>query len=126
MNSYLDVAFHVIQQAQHRRLAGDLLPPAQLQLLYNKLKLQAKENGCTLHKNLNYTCLGSLYQQQFESVNQLCSLKMRKTEVVVHPMLNNCFLAFITNVQTPPIQCRTGTQPEIYLTRGINIFFVSP
>ena len=48
MNSYLEVAFHIIQQAQHRRLIIYLLPLAQLQLLYNKLKLQAKENGCTL------------------------------------------------------------------------------
>ena len=226
MNSYLDVAFHVIQQAQHRRLAVDLLPPAQLQLLYKKLQLQAKENGCTLltsqpsdlfqiemsyfydgqdvhlllhvpmvpedsllrlfrlhpfplplskthslfpitdnnilaissgfkryhtqfshtdllgchsvnnvylcqrmgslYKDLNSTCLGSLYQQQFDSVKQLCPLEIRKTEEVVHPLLNNWFLAFITDVQTAPIQCRNGTQSEVYLTRGINKFFVSP
>ena len=48
MNQYIDVAFHVAQQAQHCRLAVDLLPPAQLQTLYNKLCRQAKENGCTL------------------------------------------------------------------------------
>ena len=226
LNRHLDIATHVIQQAQHRRLAVDLLPPIQLRALYNKLIDQAKENGCTLltsqpsdlfqiemsyfydgqdvhlllhvpmvpedsllrlfrlhpfplplskthslfpitdnnilaissgfkryhtqfshtdllgchsvnnvylcqrmgslYKDLNSTCLGSLYQQQFDSVKQLCPLEIRKTEEEVHPLLNNWFLAFITDVQTAPIQCRNGTQSEVYLTRGINKFFVSP
>ena len=80
----------------------------------------------SLHKNLSYTCLGSLYQQQFESVKKLCPLEIRRTEEVAHPLLNKWFLAFSTGVQTAPIQCRNGTQLEDYLTCGINKFLVSP
>ena len=80
----------------------------------------------SLFKNLSSTCLGSLYQQQFDSVKQLCPLEIRKTEEVVHPLLNNWFLAFSPEVQTAPIQCRNGTQSEIYLQRGINKLFISP
>ena len=70
--------------------------------------------------------MGSLYQQQFESVKQLCPLEIRRSEEVVHPLLNNWFLAFSTDVQTARIQCRNGTQSEVYLTCGINKFFISP
>ena len=206
MNQRLDVATHVIQLAQHRRLAIDLLPPDQLISLYNKLVKQAAEDKCTLltsqpsdlfqielsyffdgndvhlllhvpmvpedsllhlfrlhpfplplskthslmpttdnnilaissgfkryhtqfyhtdllgchqinniylcqqmgslFKNLSSTCLGSLYQQQFDSVKQLCPLEIRKNEEVVHPLLNNWFLAYSPEVQTAPIECR--------------------
>ena len=226
LNHRLDIATHVIQQAQHRRLAVDLLPPEQLVSLYNKLAAQARQNGCnlltsqpsdlfqielsyfydgsdvhlllhvpmvpedsllrlfrlhpfplplskthslipttdnnilaissgfkryhtqfshtdllgcnlinnvylcqrmgSLNKNISSTCLGSLYQQQFEAVKQLCPLKVRKTEEVVHPLLNNWFLAYSTSAQTVPIECRNGTQAEVYLQEGMNKFFVSP
>ena len=41
MKLYIEKAFCVVQQAQHCRLAVDLLPPAQLQTFNNKLQLQA-------------------------------------------------------------------------------------
>jgi hypothetical protein len=45
---------------------------------------------------------------------------------VVNPLLNNWFLAFSPDVQTAPILFRNGTQGEVYLTAGINRFFISP
>jgi hypothetical protein len=54
------------------------------------------------------------------------SLEIRPTEEVIHPLLNNWFLAYSTEVQTPPIQCRNGTQGEVYLIVGVNKFFISP
>ena len=49
----------------------------------------------------------------------------KNTEEVICPLLNNWFLAFITDVQTAPIQCQNGTQSEVYLSQGINKFFIS-
>ena len=39
----IHTAIHVIQQAQHRRLAFDYLPPAQLKELFQELELAAKQ-----------------------------------------------------------------------------------
>ena len=44
----INIAVHVIQQAQHRRLAVDFLSFRQLQALYAQLKRQAHENSCSL------------------------------------------------------------------------------
>jgi hypothetical protein len=35
-------------------------------------------------------------------------------------------LAFSPDVQTNPIQCRNGTQREVYLIIGVNKFLISP
>jgi hypothetical protein len=80
----------------------------------------------SLHKNISATYLVGLYQQQFESVKQLCPLEIRMTEEVVHPLQNNWFLAYSPEVQTDPIHCRNGTQGEVYITVGVNKFFISP
>jgi hypothetical protein len=221
-----NIAVHVIQQAQHRRLAVDFLSHTQLRLLYSRLQKQAEENGCqlltqqhsdlfqleasyffdgkdvhillhvpmvpkesllrlfrlhpfplpltkehslmpvsdhnilalssgfvrysaqfshndlmgchvvnnvylcerhgVLNQNLNSTCLGSLYQQDFEAVKTLCPLEIHKAGEIVHQLLDNWFLAYSPKAQTVPIDCRNGTSSELYLSRGINKFYLSP
>ena len=221
----IQTAIHVIQQAQHRRLAVDFLSHVQLRQLYSRLQLQAEENGCllltrqhsdlfqleasyffdgkdvhillhvpmvpkesllrlfrlhpfplpltkdhalipssdhnilalssgfkrysaqlshndlmgchvvnniylcerhgVLNQHLNSTCLGSLYQQDFESVKRLCPLEIHKTGEIVHQLAGNWFLAYSPAAQTVPISCRNGTSSELYVAKGINKFHLS-
>ena len=222
----IQIAVHTIQQAQHRRLAIDLLSHEQLLRLYQQLQKQAEDNGCTLltqhhsdlfqletsyfydgqdfhlllhvpmvprdsllrlfrlhpfplpltkdhalipitdhnvlalssgfkrysaqlthndllgchvvnniylcerhgvlNENLNNTCLGALYQQDFEAVKKLCHLEIHSAGEMVHQLNGNWFLAYSPLAQTAPINCRNGTSAELYLKPGINKFFVSP
>ena len=222
----IQIAIHVIQQAQHRRLAIDFLSHVQLRQLYTRLQERAEESGsllltqqhsdlfqleCSyffdgqdvhlllhvpmvpkdsllrlyrlhpfplpltkdhslipvadynilalssgfkrysaelthtdlmgchvvnnvylcerhgvLNQNLNNSCLGSLYQQDFEAVKKLCPLEIHTNGEIVHQLANNWFLAYSPEAQTVPIICHNGTASEKYLSKGITKFFVSP
>jgi len=226
LGNRLQVLTHALQQAQHRRLAVDLLTSNQLKQLYTKIQEQALENGCTLltihhsdlfqletsyfydgsdvhlllhvpmvpndsllrlfklhpfplplsgshalipsvkssilalssgfkrysaqlsssdllgchvvnniylcerhgvlNTNLNSTCLGALYQQDFEAVKILCQLEIHKTGEIVHQLLNNWYLTYSPLTQTVPVDCHNGTQSEIYIPKGITKFYLSP
>jgi hypothetical protein len=221
-----NIAVHVIQQAQHRRLAIDFLSQEQLRHLYLKIQEHAQENSCALltqhhsdlfqlelsyffdgadvhlllhvpmvptdsmlrlfklhpfplplsgshslipvsannilalssgfkrysaqlsstdlmgchvvnniylcerhgvlNTNLNSSCLGSLYQQDFEAVKDLCHLEIHKAGEIVYQLLNNWFLTYSPTSQTVPIDCRNGTQSELHLPKGVTKFNLSP
>jgi hypothetical protein len=84
------------------------------------------ERQGVLNENLNTTCLGALYQQNFEAVKKLCHLEIHKAGEMVHQLTGNWFLSYSPEAQTVPINCRNGTSAELYLAHGINKFFLSP
>ncbi len=84
------------------------------------------ERHGVLNENMNNTCLGALYQQDFEAVKSLCQLEIHKAGEMVHQLNGNWFLAYSPTTQTVPITCRNGTSAELYIAPGINKFFLSP
>lgn len=79
-----------------------------------------------LSKELNNTCLGALYLQDFTIAKEICDFKINPTQEVVQQLLNNWFLIFSPNMRTGFIQCINGTQRETYLQPGINKIHLSP
>ena len=79
-----------------------------------------------LSKELNNTCLGALYLQDFTIAKEICDFKINPTQEVVQQLLNNWFLIFSPTMRTGFIQCINGTQRETYLQPGINKIHLSP
>jgi len=83
------------------------------------------EKSGVLSKNLNGTCMGALYIQNFESAQELCDLEIQTSKEIVRPLLRNQFLIFSPAPQTSFISCRNGTQSEKYVPQGISKIDVS-
>jgi hypothetical protein len=75
------------------------------------------EHHGVLNSDLNTTCLGSLYTQDFEAVKKLCELEIH---------LNNWYLVYSRSVQSIPISCLNGTQTKKHLTKGTSRVYISP
>jgi len=79
-----------------------------------------------LSKELNNTCLGALYLQDFTIARDLCDFKINPSTEVIQQLLNNWFLIHSPHVQTGFISCANGTQRETYIKTGINKVHLSP
>jgi len=79
-----------------------------------------------LSKELNNSCLGALYLQEYTIAKELCEFKIRPSQEVVQQLLDNWFLIYTPTTQTGFIQCLNGTQREAYLKIGINNIHLSP
>ncbi len=84
------------------------------------------ERHGVFNSDLNTTCLGSLYTQDFEAVKKLCEVEIHKTGEIVYQLLNNWYLVYSPSVQTIPISCLNGTQSEKHLTKGTSRVYISP
>jgi hypothetical protein len=73
-----------------------------------------EEHG-VLKKDLNSTCLGSLYQQDFAGAMALCEMEITTQKETVLPLLDNGH-----------ITCRNLSNSEVFLKPGPNRFYVSP
>jgi len=76
------------------------------------------ERHGVLNSNLNSTCLGSLYMQDFDAVKRFCALEIHRTGEIVHQLLNNWYLVYTPSSQTIPISCFNGTQSERHISKG--------
>ena len=79
-----------------------------------------------LNKELNNTCLGALYLQDFTIARDLCQFKINPSQEVVQQLLDNWFLIHSPKVQTCFISCTNGTQKEAYIKTGITKIHLSP
>jgi len=79
-----------------------------------------------LSKELNNSCLGALYLQEYTIAKELCEFKIRPSQEIVQQLLDNWFLIYTPTTQTGFIQCLNGTQKEAYLKIGINNVHLSP
>lgn len=84
------------------------------------------ERHGVLYKELNGTCLGSLYLQDFDTAQDLCEMDVVPANEVVYQLLRNWFLIFSPAAQTAPIECRNGTQSEFHIGPGISKLYLSP
>jgi hypothetical protein len=88
--------------------------------------VQICERHGVLNKHLNSTCLGALYLQELDAVQELCPLEVTPAKEIVHQLLKNWFLIFSPEPQTAYVECRNGTQSELHLKAGISKHFLSP
>jgi hypothetical protein len=84
------------------------------------------ERHGVLGKQLNDSCLGVLYLQNFQLAQELCPLHIRPAGEVVRQLLDNWFLIFSPEPQTAYVSCRNGTENEAYIKSGITRTFLSP
>ena len=84
------------------------------------------ERHGVLNSNLNSTCLGSLYMQDFDAVKRFCALEIHRTGEIVHQLLNNWYLVYTPSSQTIPISCFNGTQSERHISKGTSRIYISP
>jgi hypothetical protein len=89
-------------------------------------KIYLCERHGVLGKQLNNSCLGALYLQNFDLAQELCPLHIRPAVEVVKQLLDNWFLIFSPEPQTAYVSCRNGTENEAYIKSGITRSFLSP
>jgi hypothetical protein len=89
-------------------------------------KIYLCERHGVLGKQLNNSCLGSLYLQNFQLAQELCPLHIRPAVEVVKQLLDNWFLIFSPAPQTAYVSCRNGTENEAYIKSGITRSYLSP
>jgi hypothetical protein len=84
-----------------------------------------EEHG-VLKKDLNSTCLGSLYQQDFAGAMVLCKMEITTQKETVLPLRDNWYLVHAPCQFTGHITCRNLSNSEVFLKPGPNCFYISP
>ncbi len=84
-----------------------------------------EEHG-VLKKDLNSTCLGSLYQQDFAGAMALCEMEITTQKETVLPLRDNWYLVHSPRQCTSHITCRNLSNSEVFLKPGPNCFYISP
>jgi hypothetical protein len=121
-----DVDYDVLAISPGLERLATVLNYVDLMACHNVNNIYLCEQQGVLKTNINSTCLGSLYLQDFESAKLLCPLKIHDSEEIVEQLLNNWFLAYSPKALMAPVICHNGTNSEIHLKVGINSFHLSP
>lgn len=79
-----------------------------------------------LTRGYNDTCLGSLYNQQFQTAQHLCKFEVAPITERVYQLKKHHFLVYLPSALTIPIKCRNGSTTEKHLARGHQEIFISP
>jgi hypothetical protein len=79
-----------------------------------------------LNRGYNDTCLGSLYNQQFVTAQNLCRFEIAPIAERVYQLEKHHFLIYLPAPLTVPIRCRNGTTTEKHLAKGHQEVFISP
>jgi hypothetical protein len=78
-----------------------------------------------INKKLDQSCLGVLYNQQFDITRTLCPMKIINPEEIIYRLNNNHYLVYTLVGQTIPINC-PGKSSEKFLQREISEFLLIP
>jgi hypothetical protein len=84
-----------------------------------------EEHG-VFKKDLNSTCLGSLYQQDFAGAMALCEIEITTQKKTVLPLRDNWYLFHSPHQFTGHITCCNLSNSKIFLKPGPNRFYISP
>ena len=79
-----------------------------------------------LQRGYNETCLGALYNQQFEQAQHLCRFEVAPITERVYQLEKHHFLIYLPRSFTVPIICRNGSTTERHLSRGHQELHISP
>jgi hypothetical protein len=78
-----------------------------------------------LDKRLDQSCLGTLYNQQFDIASTLCPMKIINAKEIIYQLDNNKHLVYSPIGQTILINC-PGKSSEKFLQRGVSEFKLEP
>ena len=78
------------------------------------------ERHAVLEKQINSSCLGALYLQDFDSAKQLCPLHTEPITEIVRQLADNWFLIYSPKPQTAQITCSNGTESQFYIQEGMS------
>ena len=92
--------------------------------LLNKIYLC--ERHAVLHRQINDSCIGALYLQDFKSASALCPITAAPVTEIVRQLSDNWFIIFSPRPQTARISCTNGTLSQFYLPEGIARQHLSP
>ncbi len=79
-----------------------------------------------MRQELNSTCLGSLYVQDFAGATQLCEMKIVEQTETVLQLQDNWYLVFSPSAFTSYIICLNNSNSEVFIKTGPNRIFISP
>ncbi len=77
-------------------------------------------------RQLNTTCLGSLYIQDFTGATTLCEMRIVEHTETVLQMQDNWYLVYSPVAFTGYVICMNNSNSEVFIKTGPNHIFVSP
>jgi hypothetical protein len=84
------------------------------------------ERHGVLRRQLNTTCLGSLYIQDFNGAMTLCEMRIVEHTETVLQMQDNWYLVYSPIPFTGYVICLNNSNSEVFIKTGPNRIFVSP
>jgi Baculovirus F protein len=84
------------------------------------------ERHGVLIKELNSTCVGALYLQDFQGAQELCPIQVTPTQEIVFQMLGNWFLIFSPEPYTAEVFCGNGSRSRFFISEGVSKHHLSP
>jgi hypothetical protein len=78
------------------------------------------ERHGVLMKQLNQTCVGALYLQDYEAAQVMCQIKVTPTQEIVFQLLSNWFLIFSPVTFTSDVHCANGTRSRFFIPTGVS------
>ncbi len=82
------------------------------------------ERHGVMQRELNSTCLGSLYVQDFSGVTQLCEMKIVEQTETVLQLQDNWYLVYSPSAFTSYIICLDNSNSEVLIKMGPNRIFI--
>lgn len=73
-----------------------------------------------LRKTLSVSCLGALWNQQFEEAHRLCDMSIQPYQESVLQLQDNWHLIYSPVAFTAPVQCQNGSESDVHFRVGIN------
>jgi hypothetical protein len=84
-----------------------------------------KRSG-VLKRNLNNTCLGSLYIQDLQGATTLCEMNIIPVVKSVFQLHDNWYIVHLPQPLTSCINCHNYSVSKVFTSRGANRVHVSP
>jgi hypothetical protein len=79
-----------------------------------------------LRRQLNTTCLGSLYIQDFTGAMTLCEMRIIEHTETALQMQDNWYLVYSPVAFTGYVICLNNSNSEVFIKTGPNCIFISP
>jgi hypothetical protein len=79
-----------------------------------------------MRRELNSTCLGSLYMQDFVGATNLCEMRIVEQVQTVLQLQDNWYLVYSPVAFTSYIICLNNSNSEVFMKTGPNHVYISP
>jgi hypothetical protein len=84
------------------------------------------ERQCVMRRELNSTCLGSLYMQDFVGATNLCEMRIVEQVETMLQLQDNWHLVYSPMAFTSYIICLNNSNSEVFMKTGPNRVYISP